>query len=430
MKTSEVFLAPEEKTGDPFILSRKKACAPFSFCDPGTHKPMDESPCPVYQSLDDLNFEKPISKEILLENFSLEKNGSLKLKDEDIKERQRGIITDVLKNLKTNIISGKSIVGLSMPVRIFEPRSQIERVTDAMRFYPYYLGKASKIKDPVERIKFIHQGMFSALFQCLGQLKPFNPLLGETFQAKLDKDTIINAEHISHHPPISCYYVTNPEWTFDAKWTYNAEIGMNLVQFNEGWGKITFKDGDVYQIIYPSGQIKGLLAGSRSINLIDAFFIKNEKNGLKLVNKIGEKTKKGFLSSMLSSSKLDGLSGSIYKYDKDKDESYKKLEWRAMQKKLCEADDIVEEICKISGNYTKELKYDKETIWQFEDLTENMNYQNFIKDPLPSDVRFREDVIWLAYGNEDYAQKWKILLEKQQRKDRANRKLGMEKKKK
>ena len=41
-------------------------------------------------------------------------------------------------------------------------------------------------------------------------LKPFNPILGETFQADL-AGTQVFVEQISHHPPISCWQVTRPD---------------------------------------------------------------------------------------------------------------------------------------------------------------------------------------------------------------------------
>jgi len=38
------------------------------------------------------------------------------------------------------------------------------------------------------------------------QLKPFNPILGETFQTKI-LDTEYYMEQVSHHPPMSRFYV-------------------------------------------------------------------------------------------------------------------------------------------------------------------------------------------------------------------------------
>ena len=46
----------------------------------------------------------------------------------------------------------------------------------------------------------------------MGAGKPFNPILGETFQAKTG-NTEIYIEQTSHHPPILNYYVKNPSFT-------------------------------------------------------------------------------------------------------------------------------------------------------------------------------------------------------------------------
>ena len=40
---------------------------------------------------------------------------------------------------------------------------------------------------------------------------------------------------------------------------------------------------------------------------------------------------------------------------------------------------------------------------------------------MPSDWRYREDLIWLKYGFQAIAAQWKLKLEVQQRKDRKNR---------
>ena len=42
--------------------------------------------------------------------------------------------------------------------------------------------------------------------------KPFNPILGETFQTTLDGIPVY-WEQISHHPPISAYYMKNDQFS-------------------------------------------------------------------------------------------------------------------------------------------------------------------------------------------------------------------------
>ncbi|XP_062613782.1 oxysterol-binding protein-related protein 2-like [Saccostrea cucullata] len=69
-----------------------------------------------------------------------------------------------------------------MPVVFNEPISFLQRITEYME-YSELLEKASTCEDPVDRLKFISAFAVSAIssnFERLG--KPFNPLLGETFE--------------------------------------------------------------------------------------------------------------------------------------------------------------------------------------------------------------------------------------------------------
>lgn len=130
MLRSQIALVPFEKTGDPFILTREKLAGPFSFVDVKGKKYCEKKPAPVYMPLSDLNFKRDQDKESLFEFFDIQKNGELKLNDIELQERQKGVFYDIIKNLGSKMLSGKSIVGFSLPIRIFEPRSTIERVID------------------------------------------------------------------------------------------------------------------------------------------------------------------------------------------------------------------------------------------------------------------------------------------------------------
>jgi hypothetical protein len=38
-------------------------------------------------------------------------------------------------------------------------------------------------------------------------MKPFNPILGETYQGNFDDGTEVYCEHTSHHPPITNFFM-------------------------------------------------------------------------------------------------------------------------------------------------------------------------------------------------------------------------------
>jgi hypothetical protein len=120
---------------------------------------------------------------------------------------QKGIIIELIKKAGRQLIEGKHVVGVSLPVRIFEPRSTLERMVDWWCTAPIYLTAAAQTSDPVTRVKNVMAFVISCLHYGTRQLKPFNPILGETYQGEFSDGTQIFIEHTSHHPPIANFFV-------------------------------------------------------------------------------------------------------------------------------------------------------------------------------------------------------------------------------
>lgn len=72
-------------------------------------------------------------------------------------------------------------IQISLPVELFEAKSFLERVCDSW-CYLELLIKAAEAKDPVERMRYIIAFAVSGLSLQVSPRKPFNPILGETFQ--------------------------------------------------------------------------------------------------------------------------------------------------------------------------------------------------------------------------------------------------------
>ncbi|ELR13423.1 uncharacterized protein ACA1_244530 [Acanthamoeba castellanii str. Neff] len=56
------------------------------------------------------------------------------LSEEDLAS-QRGVIWDLVKSFGKNLVAAKELTSISMPVRLFEPRSYLERLTDGCALY-------------------------------------------------------------------------------------------------------------------------------------------------------------------------------------------------------------------------------------------------------------------------------------------------------
>lgn len=131
--------------------------------------------------------------------------GGLQFKSTAILTFQRKIMWKFIKDVGVSFASGKTtdLVSISLPVEIFEPRSFLQRLTDSWIHSPDLLQKASNCSDPLERFKFVVAFAVSGLRYMCSQWKPFNPILGETFQAEFEDGTLAFLEQTSHHPPIT-----------------------------------------------------------------------------------------------------------------------------------------------------------------------------------------------------------------------------------
>lgn len=185
-----------------------------------------------------------------------------------------------------SFLSGNvNFTRMSMPVHLNEPRSLLERITDDWAYAPHYLSAAARTDDPVQRVKLVAAFVVSGL-HCMETLgKPFNPILGSTYQTTLGDGIPCYVEQTSHHPPVTHYYI-QPEsgeyllagfsgidgrvaWGLDTGLS-SRRIGMNVVQF-----------ADNTRIVYnlPRMLVRGL-AAERKAECLGPFSVLYEAHGL------------------------------------------------------------------------------------------------------------------------------------------------------
>lgn len=84
------------------------------------------------------------------------------------------------------------------------------------------MKRASTCPDPLERFKLSICSLIAPIHLCTSQLKPFNPILGETLQYKFPDGSKMFAEHTSHHPPITNLLMED----INGKYSFNGAIEM------------------------------------------------------------------------------------------------------------------------------------------------------------------------------------------------------------
>lgn len=122
----------------------------------------------------------------------------------------------------------KELYRFSLPIIWNEPLSLLQRACENARYSDELLNQASKMKDPCERMKMVAAFLVSSTSIHVHRLaKPFNPLLGETYEyTSTDSNFRMVCEQVSHHPPITAYYSESfrPSKVDKIRWKYYGSV--------------------------------------------------------------------------------------------------------------------------------------------------------------------------------------------------------------
>ncbi|XP_048589891.1 oxysterol-binding protein-related protein 1 isoform X2 [Nematostella vectensis] len=108
---------------------------------------------------------------------------------------------------------GKDLSRITMPVIFNEPLTFLQRITEYME-YSELLHTAASQDDPTRRLQYVAAFAISATSSNLDRVgKPFNPLLGETYELVRPGFRLV-AEQVSHHPPITALQCESDDFIF------------------------------------------------------------------------------------------------------------------------------------------------------------------------------------------------------------------------
>jgi len=92
-----------------------------------------------------------------------------------------------------------------MPVWVNEPISDCQKDAEFIFYTAHYLSLCSEINDSCLRMAYVAVSQASMFLQLVGRTsKPFNPLLGETYELVSPSFRYFN-EVVSHHPPVLAF---------------------------------------------------------------------------------------------------------------------------------------------------------------------------------------------------------------------------------
>jgi len=183
---------------------------------------------------------------------------------------------------------GKDLSKISMPVTLNEPISMLQRLCEEME-YSELVEKARSSETPLERMQWVAAFAVSAYGSCNTRAshKPFNPLLGETYECvREDKAFKFISEQVSHHPPISAAQCNGQGWVWSQWVQIRSKFWGKSMEFQpEGQVSLTIdrpggSPGETYVWNKVTSCIHNLLGAERWVDLYGESIVECSQTGL------------------------------------------------------------------------------------------------------------------------------------------------------
>lgn len=187
--------------------------------------------------------------------------------------------------LRKNV--GKDLSTITMPVSANEPTSLLQRSAEAFE-YSELLDQASSLNNAAERLLYVTAFALSALSNARAKersiRKPFNPMLGETYElVREDKNFRYVSEKVSHRPVQLACHAEGKNWSASHSplpsqkfWGKSSEI------ITEGKVRVALHNaGECYSWAPPTCFLRNIIAGEKYVEPVGTMSVVNETTGWK-----------------------------------------------------------------------------------------------------------------------------------------------------
>ncbi|GAA5959728.1 hypothetical protein JCM3765_000078 [Sporobolomyces pararoseus] len=317
-------------------------------------------------------------------------------------------------------VIGKDLSNISLPVTTNEPISALQRIAEELE-YTELLDRAVSASDPIERLTLVSVFAISTYGGNKYRVtrKPFNPLLGETFEwIRPDKGFKFIAEKVSHQPLLLAFHADTvlDESGKDRGWQIDGDVatsttiwGRSMEILVKGHHAIKLTThGEEYTIQRPSSFVRNLLIGTPYLEIAGDLIISCRSTGSKAVISFKEGSSWGGASSRnkIQGKIMDSNGKTVHELVGKWDES--------VDRKI--GKDNFERLWEI-----KDFPPNPRRFYGFSYFALGLNETTPL-DTLhaPTDSRLRPDQLALERGDIEQAEKLKKEVEEKQREKRKN----------
>jgi len=131
--------------------------------------------------------------------------------------------SSLFKTMKKAI--GLDLTSVAVPVVFNEPISFLQRMYEFVQFWDL-LEKADNCPDPDLRLAYVTAFAISNYASTTRSTKPFNPMLGETFELSARNYRFVS-EQVCHHPPIGATHLETNSFVLEQTMVVKSKFKGN-----------------------------------------------------------------------------------------------------------------------------------------------------------------------------------------------------------
>jgi hypothetical protein len=260
--------------------------------------------------------------------------------DQEWRKRKINLM-EVFRSFISQLRPGQELTKVSLPSVLCHPYSMLEVIAYRKIVTFHELFSAMDEPDALKRFLSMIAFYFTIPRTETYEKKPYNPVVGENHFCWVknegeDDYTEFMSEQVSHHPPVSAYYIQNKTRGFRmvGNLVFRVSFGSNYVSVNtSGYEKIFFGN-ETYEIskCIPDMVIRNVVWGKKYIMWIGNMEIQCPDTGYIANIELSEKSKKNIFKGTIRHRdsdeiiyELDGICSDILYYYPPGEEDDKKV---------------------------------------------------------------------------------------------------------
>lgn len=214
-----------------------------------------------------------------------------------------------------NISFSSVILKKSFPVALNEPINLLQRLAEEVE-YSELLDRAASVRnDPIEQLVYVTAFAVSGYASSVhrSERKPYNPVLGETFEyIRPDRGYRFVAEKVSHQPVIVACHAESRKWRFWQDLQAETKLWVkSMLVSPKGRLHLELLDEETGEVLASfswskvSGALRNIQSSRKTIENFGEMIIKNRAGGLE--------SRITFKESGMFSNSGNEINGGIYK---------------------------------------------------------------------------------------------------------------------